>query len=130
MTMFKKAEVSEDPKDGYRELMCIAHGCPNRWSVDAGNGKLCSAHAGVDSSKWGQVTRDMAARSLDPETETVIRKVTDDEKLQILRKLQNIGVKENRLWAEALREREQRGEKISAFARECWRDALGVKDDA
>jgi len=125
-----KFDKEESKEDGYRELMCIARGCPNRWSVDAGNGKLCSAHAWVDSSKWGQVTRDMAARSLDGETEKAIRKVTDEEKVQILRKLQSIGVKENRLWAEALREREQRGEKLSAFARECWRDALGVKDDA
>ena len=27
------------------QLMCIAHGCPNRWSVDAGNGRLCHWHA-------------------------------------------------------------------------------------
>jgi hypothetical protein len=40
------------------KLMCQAHGCPNRWSVDAGKGPLCSAHAWVPTSAWPQVTQE------------------------------------------------------------------------
>ena len=38
-------------------LMCHAHGCPNRWSVDAGKGRCCSAHAWADQNRWPEITQ-------------------------------------------------------------------------
>jgi hypothetical protein len=40
-------------------LMCCAHGCPNRWTVDSGDRgihRLCSAHAWSDRDRWPSIT--------------------------------------------------------------------------
>lgn len=48
-------EVSHDAAID-RASMCAAHGCPNRWGVDRGDGRLCSAHAWAARHHWPQVT--------------------------------------------------------------------------
>lgn len=48
-----------------RRFMCIATGCPNRWSVDAGKGRMCSAHAWSEPHQWPSVTQEQ----LDAETD-------------------------------------------------------------
>lgn len=40
------------------DLMCAADGCPHRWSVDAGAGRLCSFHAWSPSRLWPQITQE------------------------------------------------------------------------
>ena len=37
-------------------LMCMAHDCPLRASINQGGGWLCSYHAFADSSRWGTIT--------------------------------------------------------------------------
>lgn len=126
---FKKAEtLAEDSSNAYQALMCKAHGCPNRWSVDLGGGGMCSRHAWVDPSKWGQVTREMASEASLGYPAAEVRKVSESEKLEILRRLQNIGRNPSRVWAEALREREQSGERLTPFQKSAWREALGVRE--
>ena len=54
------------PKNEPREfdeskLMCSAHGCPNRWSVNMGK-PLCSAHAWADPEHWGAITARILGR--------------------------------------------------------------------
>lgn len=51
-----------------KSLMCCAMRCPNRWSVDAGNGRCCSAHAWSDRHLWPQITQEQ----LDAETERAV----------------------------------------------------------
>ena len=56
MSFKKKIEeqaVKEDIES--RSLMCQAHGCPSRWSVDMGQ-RFCSKHAWSDSKDWGSIT--------------------------------------------------------------------------
>lgn len=124
----KKFEESNAPQEGDRSLMCKAHGCPNRWSVDLGGGGMCSRHAWVDPSKWGQVTREMASEASLGYPGTEVRELTRNDKLEILRRLQNIGRNPSRVWAEALREREQSGERLTPFQKSAWREALGVRE--
>jgi len=53
--------VSDDVLDP--SLRCIAHGCPNRWSVDFGQGKLCSAHAYASPPEWPWISSRERARA-------------------------------------------------------------------
>ena len=52
-----------------RGLMCKADFCPNRWSVDGGLGKCCSAHAWAPAHCWPHITREQQ----DAETERAFR---------------------------------------------------------
>jgi len=45
------------------KLMCSAHGCPNRWSVNMGK-PLCSAHAWAEPEHWGAITARISARNI------------------------------------------------------------------
>ena len=114
----------EDTRD---PLMCHAHNCPNRWSVDAGSGRLCSQHAWVEPSRWGEVTRNMASESaFGGQT----RQIIDDQKFAIIRKAYEKARDPNRAWAEALRAREQSGERLTSYQKSAWREGLGVRDDS
>lgn len=127
---YPKFDKDEPEQDVRGQLMCIAHNCPNRWSVDAGNGRLCSRHAWVDPSKWGQVTRDMAAECSYGTPKEEIRQISQDEKLEILRKLQRVGSPDDpKLWAKALQEQETRGERLSSFQKSAWREALRMRNE-
>ena len=50
-------ETLDDAKDR-QALMCAATGCPNRWSIDQGNGRLCSWHDRAPASQWPAVTQE------------------------------------------------------------------------
>ena len=126
---FPKFDKAEQQEDSYSPLMCKAHGCPNRWSVDLGGGGLCSRHAWVDASKWGQVTQEMASETSFGAPAEMVRELSKSDKLEILRRLQNLGRNPNRVWAEALREREQSGERLTPFQKSAWREALGVRGE-
>jgi hypothetical protein len=128
---FKKADVlAEDSADSFKSLMCKAHGCPNRWSVDLGGGGLCSRHAWVDPSKWGEVTREMAVASSYGTPAALVKAVSEAEKEQILRRLSEIGSPSDpKLWAKALQEREKRGDRLTPFQKSAWREALRVRDE-
>lgn len=50
-------------------LMCAASGCPNRWSVDGGGMRCCSAHAWAETREWPRIT----AQQQDAETDRAYR---------------------------------------------------------
>lgn len=118
-----------------RSLLCAAGGCPNRWSVDGPMGKCCSAHAWTERHHWPQVTQEQ----LDAETNRALvaaappapktyRHFSQAEKREVLQSLRTaLGPRENpREWAHRLREREQRGERLSLAQRDMWRSVLGA----
>lgn len=125
----------EKENEEYNRLDCIAHNCPNRWSVDAGNGRLCSAHAWADPMDWGRISSYESSKSLmggkkddfDP-----MEPLSDGEKRYILgefkKALQTMN-KDLKGWAHRLREREANGDALSLVQRKIWRDALGVEHD-
>lgn len=114
------------------DLMCRAHGCPNRWSVECGDAHhLCSAHAWVeDKSLWPQIT----AEQQDAETERARANAlpkpaphhyTDAEKTEILRRLARVGKPVNpKEWAYRLKYREMQGERLTQAQRQMWRAAI------
>ena len=62
-----KFDSIENNKEDYSEqrLMCSAHGCPNKWSVQVGGSKpMCSAHQWSDPSEWGSITARLNAQRL------------------------------------------------------------------
>jgi len=119
-----------------QDLMCAAHGCPNRWSVlKEGDKGLCSAHAWVDDRKlWPQITQEQ----LDFAVELAMRvppedkKYSREEKQEILDKLKvllaTFGQRDPRAWARDLKAREEAGKRLSHFQRQCWREALGWQE--
>lgn len=117
-------------------LMCIAHGCPNRWAVDKGGGRLCSAHAWVDPEQWPAVTQQQQwdeterARMLG-EPPAYAEPMTKGQKTRIVARMREILAdfgkpKDPKAWAKRLRDREQGGERLSETQRTMWRAALGV----
>lgn len=113
------------------DLMCMAHGCPNRWSYDAGAGRMCSAHASVsDRMLWPQVTQEQQDAETDRarargEPKPPQHRYTHAEKSEILRKLVRIGTPEHpKAWAYALKAREERGDRLTQAQRTMWREAV------
>lgn len=77
-----------------QDLMCSAQGCPHRWSVDAGSGKLCSWHAWSEPHRWPQITQeridalaDRALRKQREEVKQLPRSMSHAEKMQTLRNM-------------------------------------------
>lgn len=62
-------ETLDDAKDR-QALMCAATGCPNRWSIDQGNGRLCSWHDRAPEIQWPAVTQEQ----LDAEADRAMRR--------------------------------------------------------
>lgn len=126
------AENIEKQNEEYNRLNCVAHNCSNRWSVDAGNGRLCGAHAWADPMDWGRITSLenskalMAASSASYEP---VEPLSEGEKQYILGEFKKALQAMNRdpkAWAHRLRERELNGEDLSNYQRKTWREALGV----
>lgn len=118
------------------ELMCVANGCPNRWSVDAGNGRLCSAHAWAEPHQWPEITQQQQwdeterARSNAAPTPTHSMPPTRQDKVEILTRLRGLFARDDqrpRDWAYALKEREESGRRVTPAQREMWRAALRVQ---
>jgi hypothetical protein len=119
----------EEVQDSYGDLMCAARGCPNRWSVDAGKGRLCSAHAWKPAKDWPSITENMKAAPVPTISVEERRRVSDEEKLAILRKVEQMfSFNDPKRWAHALKEREARGERLTPFQKSSWREALGVRE--
>lgn len=106
-------------------LRCTAPGCPNRWSVDMGNGRLCSWHDRATKNHWQQVTdgqlyaqTERARRVTAPKPYT--KPLTVVEELSILASLKGLVQGLNpRAWAYRLMAKRERGEKLSAAQRKC-----------
>lgn len=125
---FAKFDKADNQEDSYNTLMCAAHGCPQRWSVDAGKGRLCSRHAWVPANTWGEVTRSMTSESAFGVKEAA--QAAEATRFEIVRKAYDKAPDHFKAWAYALRAREESGERLSLYQKACWREALGVRDDA
>ena len=125
---FAKFDKTDNQEDAYNTLMCAAHGCPQRWSVDAGKGRLCSRHAWVPANTWREVTSSMILESAFGSKEA--RESAEATRFEIVRKAYEKAPDPFKAWAYALRAREESGERLSLYQKACWREALGVRDDA
>jgi hypothetical protein len=120
---------------GDTSLNCSAHGCPNRWSFDAGT-KLCTAHAGAQPHDWSRVT----AEQLDAQTQramrrpaqpTPIRPPTHDEKISTLKNLASVfKAKPARGWIADLQAKKEAGAYLTQAQRTMLRDATGHQPEA
>ena len=125
-----------------RDLMCTAHGCPLRWSVNFSS-PLCSAHGRADPQDWPRVTQwlqdaeaERIYRAQYPDPPPAVRKLTPEERRAIGANLR-IALRQagGRAWAERLRDREESGARLTDAQRAMWRAALGrgaarINDDA
>ena len=76
-----------------QRLMCVASGCPRRWSI--GPARLCSAHAWADASLWPAITQQLhdidtqraLANSQAEAPSQPARTLTKAEKVQVLRRI-------------------------------------------
>lgn len=118
-------------------LLCGAHGCPNRWAVDAGNGRLCSAHAWAGRHLWPQITQEAqdaetdrarAAFDAPPPVDETPRRDPARLGAALSRLAQQ---KDSLAWAKRLQWCEEKrggklpsGQKMTEFQREAWRSAL------
>jgi hypothetical protein len=133
-------EVEQGDKGYTPDLMCTARGCPNRWSVDAGKGRLCSAHHSVDDYPhlWPQITQ----QELDLEIDRAQRPrplpampLTRADKTAILLRLQaTINTlrtpsqpRDHKRWARDLMRSEEDGERLTHAQRTMWRQALNLE---
>ncbi len=137
MSKSRDQRIADETLQYDEKLMCKAKGCPHRWSVNAGSGKLCSAHAWSDPQDWPRITREQS----DAETDRAMygsparhkppaAPLTLEQKRAIGAKLrQAMRNPGGRDWAYRLRDREARGEKLNQAQRTMWREALGIRGD-
>lgn len=136
--MNRRDEAIVDDTKAERALQCTAAGCPNRWAVDAGSGKLCSAHAWRDPRDWPRITQQL----VDDETERAYRAGMDTQPMEprapltreqkaslgqriraALQRMRDLAGG-SRQWAHRLKAREQGGEKLTSAQRDMWRAAV------
>lgn len=126
-----KTDKLVDDLAAEKSLMCQAHECPNRWSVDTGS-KLCSAHAWADPSEWRHITHQEISKVITRQhaTPKEVRPISEAEKRQILQNLRDVlkSPKDPKAWAHKLREREQNGEQLSGYQKQAWREALKTNE--
>jgi hypothetical protein len=122
----------ENDIDAEQRLMCQAHNCVNRWSVESGSGRLCSAHAWADPMDWGSVTRQEASKALVghvSKTHEPMEPMSVEEKKYILERFKEVmqtTSKDHKAWAHRLRQREKDGDRMSDYQKKAWREALKV----
>ena len=113
-------------------LNCGANSCPNRWSIDAGDGRLCTAHSRVPVHQWSLVTQEQQYAEtervrLAQRPKLVPPVVTQAEKVAILTSMNKMLPKADKGWAHQLKARQEAGEYLTAAQRQMWRDALGAQ---
>jgi hypothetical protein len=124
MSTYRSRAAEQRTADDFgaaQELMCAAQGCPNRWSVDAGNGRLCSAHAWTDPRVWPQVTQEQLDALADRARRAQYKQpppkpVSQAEKLAALRELRDAVDAQPRGkadWARRIVQRSEAGERVS-----------------
>lgn len=119
----------ENDMESERRLMCSANNCPQVWSVDGGNGRLCSAHAWASPKQWNRITDGLftsVARKSQPVEATPSPPLTQAEKRAIA---ENLAVvlkqpKNPKDWALKLKAKDDAGYKLSAIQKQFYREAL------
>lgn len=56
MSYKNTARAVEVDQRAEQSLLCKAHGCPLKWSVQTGDVTACSHHAWVDMHQWPRIT--------------------------------------------------------------------------
>lgn len=115
-----------------RHLMCAAHGCPLRWSVNFGE-PVCSVHNRYERHDWPRVTEWLQEREADEafkrqnvQPAPPLRHFTVEQKRAVGQKLRHaLRQSGGRQWAERLKQREEAGENLTDAQRAMWRQALG-----
>ena len=111
-------------------LMCSAHGCPRRWTVDGDRGRACSAHYWASPEDWPRITealqRSDVQRAIEDANREPVRPLTRDQRRAVLGKLAKLGREPNdpKAWAHELRERHERGDRLSEADIAAYRRAL------
>jgi hypothetical protein len=116
-----------DVDDRGISLDCQAQGCPNRWHVDMGNGRLCSFHDRAPKHLWPQITQEQLEAQTDrarhvTELQDQTQRMTRSQKLAILAKLRDLVTGRSfhpRAWAASLQRRRAAGERLSRAQRQC-----------
>lgn len=122
LTKFNK----DVPLDDMQHLMCQAHGCPNRWTVQI-EGALCSDHAWADLKDWPKITEAQYHKRNTWVKPPLAKPVTRDEKIEILKSFKDLLTEKPihpKAWAYRLQDREKAGEVLSRVQKEAWRTAL------
>lgn len=55
----QRADEEHESGGAERSLMCRAHGCPLRWTVQTGEITACSYHAWEDPKHWPRITDEL-----------------------------------------------------------------------
>jgi hypothetical protein len=107
------------------DLLCQAHGCPNRWAVDTGS-RLCSDHAWSESHKWPQITEAQFHKRRPLVNTAHGAPMTQAQKVATLTAMRDMmkNTLDPKAWAHTLRSRENAGEELTRTQREAWRTAL------
>lgn len=112
-------------------LMCAANGCPNRWTTSIGH--VCRWHADAPKERWPEVTQqqqwnetERAQARNEPAHEPYVAPLSFAAKKAVLLRLREVFSTggNSRDWAQRLRDREARGERLTAPQREGWHAAL------
>lgn len=119
----------ENSMDEDRRLMCAAHNCPNVWSVDGGNGRLCSAHAWAEPKHWTRITDGLftgVGRKSQEVEPTPAPPLTRAEKQAIAAKFAQLlkQPKDYKQWAHDLKAKETKGFALSLLQKKMWREVL------
>lgn len=126
---FNKPRI-EKSDDNDRALMCSAHECPNRWSINFDR-PLCSAHGRAEFADWSYVTdqelRKFAAKQ--QEKKPIFRPThnfSNHQKTKAIKELAALlkAKPDPKAWAHNLKKKEQNGEKLSILQKSMWRAAL------
>ena len=133
MSKNRDQRIADETQQYAEHLMCKAHGCPCRWSVDAGNGRLCSSHAWADHGDWPRITQRLIDAEADrayygPPAEPKVVPMTREQKRGIgarFREFLSRKLQGGKSWAFALRKREESGAKLTDAQRAMWRAAIG-----
>lgn len=113
--------MSEPVVQAQGDLMCKAHGCPNRWTMRTQDGRLCRAHAAAPMNLWPRITAEQERR--------IDRLETPPEPFTV----PGFGQpgKDGKEWARALRACELEhdgwlptGRRMTRVMREQWRQVL------
>ena len=122
----RQADRALDDMAAEKHLMCQAHECPNRWTVDRGS-RLCSAHAWAAPEDWAAVTQKMIDLLVTPRVaeKNAPAPVSDAQKGEILARLRRRNeTKSFKAWAYALQRRHEAGEPLSKQQIDSYRTAL------
>lgn len=126
---FNKPRI-ERQDDNDRTLMCTAHECPNRWSVNFDR-PLCSAHARAEFADWSYVTNQELQKfaANQQEKKPAFRpthNLTSQQKAKVVKELAALlrAKPDPKAWAHSLKNKEQNGEKLSILQKSMWRAAL------